>query len=71
MEMQEEVIRYLDKFGISKGHMAKVVGLYQTQLSSWLSKRLVLSDYHVENIKKYLQTLKSVDEHLQKNNLKL
>lgn len=71
MELQDEIIQYLTKYGIAKSHMAKVVGVYQSQLSSWLNRRLVLPDYHVINIKKYLQTLKGVDGYLQENNLAL
>ena len=71
MGLQEEVILYLTKYGITKSHMARVIGVYQSQLSAWINKKLVLSEHHVNNIKKYINTLKSVDNYLEEKNLVL
>lgn len=51
--------------------MARVIGVYQSQLSAWINKKLVLSEHHVNNIKKYINTLKSVDNYLEEKNLVL
>lgn len=71
MGLQEEVILYLTKYGITKSHMARVIGVYQSQLSAWLNKKLVLSEHHVNNIEKYINTLRSVDNYLQEKSLVL
>lgn len=69
--MQEEIKSYLKIFGITQSHMAKAIGISNPQLSSWMSGRLVLPDYHMVNIRNYLTVLKAVDGFLNKNNLVL
>ncbi len=69
--LQDEVLHYLAKFGISRIHMARQIGICQPSISAWFNKKLVLPDYHVLSIEKYLQTLKTVDSYLQENGLVL
>lgn len=71
MKLQEEIKKYLSKYGIAKSHMAKVIGVYQSQLSAWFNGKLVLSDCHMVKIDEYGQTLKALSEFLDKNNLVL
>lgn len=69
MELQNEVKYYLSRFGMSKSHMANALDISLQQLSAWTSEKLVLPDYHMEKIKKFIDTMKRVDEFLQQNNL--
>lgn len=69
--MQEEIKSYLKIFGITQSHMAKTLGISIPQLSSWMSGRLVLPDYHMASIKNYLTVLQAVDGFLNENNLAL
>ena len=69
MGLQNEVKHYLSHFGISKSHMAKALNITIQQLSAWTNGKLVLSEYHMDNIRKYVDTMKQVDEFLQVNNL--
>ncbi|WP_024346880.1 hypothetical protein [Lacrimispora indolis] len=71
MGLQDEATLYLTKYGITKIHMAKVIGIYPSQLSAWLNKKLVLSKNNVNNIEKYINTLRSVDNYLQEKSLVL
>lgn len=49
--------------------MAKVLNISIQQLSAWTNGKLVLPDYHVERIGKYVDTLKQIDDFLQVNGL--
>ena len=69
MGLQNDVKHYLSRFGISKSHMAKALNITIQQLSAWTNGKLVLSEYHMDNIRKYVDTMKQVDEFLQVNNL--
>ena len=69
MGLQNEVKNYLSRYGISKSHMAKVLNISIQQLSAWTNGKLVLPDYHVERIGKYVDTLKQIDDFLQVNGL--
>lgn len=69
--MQDEIKSYLKIFGITQSHMAKIIGISSPQLSSWMSGRLVLPDYHMVNIRNYLTVLQAVDGFLNENNLVL
>lgn len=69
MGLQNEVKHYLSQFGISKSHMAKVLDISIQQLSAWTNERLVLSDYNIEKIRQYVDTMKKVDDFLQENSL--
>lgn len=69
--MQNEIKIYLKMFGITKSHMAKTIGISISQLSSWMSGKLVLPDYHMVSIKNYLTVLRAVDGFLNENNLAL
>lgn len=71
MGLQNEVKNYLSRYGISKSHMAKKIGISIQQLSAWTNGKLVLPDYHIEKIGQYVNTLKRVDEFLQANSLVL
>lgn len=69
MGLQNEVKYYLSRYGISKSHMAKALNLSLQQLSAWTNEKLVLPDYHMAKIEKYVDTMKRVDEFLQANGL--
>lgn len=69
--MQDEIKVYLKIFGITQSHMAKIIGISNPQLSSWMSGKLVLPDYHMVSIKNYLTVLQAVDDFLNENNLVL
>ena len=71
MGLQNEVKAYLSKYGIMKSHMAKILGISVPQLSSWMTGRLVLPDYHMVKIREYLRVLKSVDSFLYEHNMAL
>lgn len=49
--------------------MAKALNLSLQQLSAWTNEKLVLPDYHMAKIEKYVDTMKRVDEFLQANGL--
>lgn len=67
--LQNEVKSYLERYGISKSHMATIIGISIQQLSAWSTGKLVLPEYHIRRITQYVNTLKEVDEFLQSNNL--
>lgn len=69
MKLQDEVKYYLSRFGMSKSHMANALDISLQQLSAWTREKLVLPDYHMEKIRKFIDTVKMVDEFLQQNNL--
>ena len=69
MKLQDEVKYYLSRFGMSKSHMANALDISLQQLSAWTREKLVLPDYHMEKIRKFIHTVKMVDEFFQQNNL--
>lgn len=69
MGLQNEVKNYLSYYGISKSHMANILGISIQQLSAWTHGKLVLPDYHMEKIEQYVNTLKMVDDFLQEKGL--
>lgn len=71
MGLQNEIKNYLSKYGISQSHMARLLNISNQQLSAWFNEKLVLPDYHIKAVRKYLITLKRVDDFLQENELVL
>ncbi|WP_458397514.1 hypothetical protein [Anaerotignum sp.] len=71
MGLQNEVRDYLSKYGITKSHMAKTLDISAAQLTSWMTGRLVLPDYHMVKIREYLRVLESVDSFLYEHNMVL
>lgn len=64
MQLQKDVLYYLEKYGIKQSHMAENINVSRQQLSSWLHGKLVLPGYHMVAITTYLNRLKEMDKYL-------
>jgi len=69
MDLQSEIKYYLNKFGMTRAHMAGTLNIPRSTLSGWLSCRLVLPTYHLTSITKYRDDLKLVEQFLEQNNI--
>lgn len=69
MDLQTEIKYYLKKYGMTRAHIADALRIPRSTLSAWLSGRLVLPSHHMDNILKYRDDLKLVEQYLEQNNI--
>lgn len=54
MSLQERVKAYLEDNGIKKKHLAKILGIYPTQLSQYLSGNYALNSSQIKRVDDFL-----------------
>lgn len=61
MDLQRQLKTFITLYGISKKHIADKLGIPPTELYSWLSGRIHMSDSNVNKVQEYVQLLQKVD----------
>lgn len=54
MSLQKKVKAYLVDNGIKKKHLAKILGIYPTQVSQWLSGNYTLNSSQIKRVDDFL-----------------